>query len=83
MAGRGVFIRLEGAKKDMDFKQDGGKIQREKDIYHHGPKHILIICRLLNPTTFSLPTSFKKSFIDVPQNLILRPFLGWRSQSLF
>jgi hypothetical protein len=38
--------------------QDGGQIKREKDIYHHGPKHILIICHLPNPPSFSIPTTF-------------------------
>ncbi len=28
--------------------QDGGQIKREKDIYHHGPKHITIIKDCVN-----------------------------------
>jgi hypothetical protein len=32
--------------------------KKEKDIYHHGPKHIPIICHLPNPPSFSLPTTF-------------------------
>jgi hypothetical protein len=39
--------------------KDGGQIKIEKDIYHHGPKHILIICHLPDPPSFSLPTTFK------------------------
>jgi hypothetical protein len=42
------------------FFQDGGQIIREKDIYHHGPKHIPIICQFPDPPSFSLPTTFKK-----------------------
>jgi hypothetical protein len=33
---------------------------RQKDIYHNGPYHIQIICHLLDPLDFSLPTTFKE-----------------------
>jgi hypothetical protein len=36
--------------------QDGGQIKRKKDIYHHGPKPIPIICHLPDPPCFSLVT---------------------------
>jgi hypothetical protein len=36
------------------------KLKEEKDIYHHGPKHILIICHLPDPPSFSLHTTFKQ-----------------------
>jgi hypothetical protein len=26
------------AEKEIDLTQDGGKLKRQKDIYHHGPK---------------------------------------------
>jgi hypothetical protein len=44
---------------ETELFQDGGQIKREKDIYHHGPKHIQIICHLPDPPSFSLPTTFK------------------------
>jgi hypothetical protein len=46
-------------KTETELFQDGCQIKREKDIYHHGPKHILIICHLPDPPSFSLPTTFK------------------------
>jgi hypothetical protein len=49
---------LERAEKESEIFQDGGQIKREKDMYHHGPKHIPIICHLPDPPSFSLPTTF-------------------------
>jgi hypothetical protein len=49
--------------------QDGGQIKREKVIYHHGPKHIPIICHLPDPPSFSLTTTFNDPF---PTNLRIR-----------
>jgi hypothetical protein len=43
---------------ETEFFQDGGQIKREKDICHHGPKHIPIICQFPDPPSFSLPTTF-------------------------
>jgi hypothetical protein len=45
---------------ETELFQDGGQIKREKDIYHHCPKHIPIICHLLDPPSFALPTAFKE-----------------------
>jgi hypothetical protein len=45
---------------ETELFQDGGQIKREKDIYHHGPKHIQIICHLPHPPSFSLPATFKE-----------------------
>jgi hypothetical protein len=39
--------------------QDGGQINRETDIYHHGQRPISIICQLPDPPYFSLVTTFK------------------------
>jgi hypothetical protein len=44
---------------ETELFQDGGQIKREKDVYHHGPKHIPIICHIPDPPSFSLPTTFK------------------------
>jgi hypothetical protein len=51
----GVFIVIWS----MELIQDGGKIRRQKDIYHHGPRPIPFICHPLNPPLFSLVTTFK------------------------
>jgi hypothetical protein len=37
---------VSGAEMETELFQDGSQIKREKDIYHHGPKHIPIICHL-------------------------------------
>ncbi len=34
---------------ETELFQDGGQIKIEKDIYHHGPKHMPIICHLPDP----------------------------------
>jgi hypothetical protein len=44
---------------ETELFQGGGQIKREKDIYHHGPKHNPIICHLPDPPSFSLSTTFK------------------------
>jgi hypothetical protein len=46
---------------ETEFFQDGSQIKREKDICHHGPKHIPIICQFPHSPSFSLPPTFKKS----------------------
>ncbi len=56
--GRWLIIGLEWAETEREFFQDGSKIKREKDIYHHGPKPIPIICPLPEPPSFSLPITF-------------------------
>ncbi len=50
----------ERKRKYVDLIQDTVKIQRQKDIYHHGPYHITITCHLLDPLDFSLPTTLKE-----------------------
>ncbi len=49
---------------ETEFFQDGGQIKREKDIWHHSPKHILIFCQFPDPPSFSLPTTFNRIFSD-------------------
>jgi hypothetical protein len=44
---------------ETELFHDAGQIKKEKDIYYHGLKHILIICHLPDPHSFSLPTTFK------------------------
>jgi hypothetical protein len=39
--------------------QDGGQIEREKDIYHHATRPISFICHLPDPPRLSLVTTFK------------------------
>jgi hypothetical protein len=76
---------------ERELSQDGCQIKREKDIYHHGPKHILIICHLPNPSSFSLPTTFKQKsrkdlrrtvFINVVCNSIFCLWLDKKETSL-
>jgi hypothetical protein len=55
--------RVSGTETEL-FIYFGGQIKREKDIYHHGPKHIPIICHLPDPPSFSLPTTFNTSCIE-------------------
>jgi hypothetical protein len=38
--------------------QDGGKFKRHKDIHHHGPMQIRIICHLCLLLHFSLVATF-------------------------
>jgi hypothetical protein len=57
--------------------QNGGQIKREKNIYHHCPKHIPIICHLPDPPSFSLPTTFKKNSVLISLKYI--NFL-WRNE---
>ncbi len=40
--------------------QDGGKIKRQKNIDHHSPMHIPIICHLRDRPHFSLVPTFKR-----------------------
>jgi hypothetical protein len=47
------------SRKDTELFQDGGQLKREKDIHHHGPRPISIICHLPDPYCFSLVTTFK------------------------
>jgi hypothetical protein len=45
-------MQNEDYEKEIDLKiQDGGKIKSQKDIDHHGPKHIPTICHLRDPLT--------------------------------
>jgi hypothetical protein len=64
---------------ETELCQDGGQIKREKDIYHHGPKHIPIICHLPDPPSFSLPTTFKASF---SQNYLGTRSFQWKNEGL-
>jgi hypothetical protein len=60
-----TIIGLEWAEKEIDLFQDEGQIKREKDIYHHGPRPICIICHLPDPLLFHYPLPlnfFKFSF---------------------
>ncbi len=47
------------SEKKIEFFQDGGQINREKDIYHHGPRPISFIYHLPDPPCFSLVTTFQ------------------------
>ena len=48
---------------ETELFQDGGQVKRE-NIYHHGPKHIPIICHLPDPPSFSLPTTLNQRMIS-------------------
>jgi hypothetical protein len=53
-------------EKKIDLIQIGGKIKSQKDIDHHGPKNIPIICHIRDPLCFSLvPPTFKQILNDI------------------
>jgi hypothetical protein len=56
------------AENKVDLIQDGSKYKRNKDIDHHHPKHIPIVCHLREPSHFTLvPTfSYKHIFKSLP-----------------
>jgi hypothetical protein len=58
------FIWLEWAEKEIELIQDGGRIKREKDIYHHSPRLIPMICQchLPHPSYFLLVTTCNGGF---------------------
>ena len=39
-------------KRKQNYFKMAAKFKREKVIYHHGPKHIPIICHLPDPPSF-------------------------------
>ncbi len=53
LSGTRLIIGLEWAEKEIELIQDGAQIKREKDIYHHGPGPIPIICHIPEPPCFS------------------------------
>ncbi len=56
-------------EQEIDLIQDYGKIKRQKDIHHHGPKHIPNLCHLRDPPHFSLVTNFNRIVsLDVSLN---------------
>ncbi len=50
---------IEQAEKDAHIFQDGGQIQRKKNIDHHNASRIAIICHLLAPPHFAMVTIFE------------------------
>jgi hypothetical protein len=50
----------------MDLIQEGGQIKREKNIYHHGPRPIPIICHIPEPSCFSLATTINFTLPSPP-----------------
>jgi hypothetical protein len=58
-----LFAFPNGGNRNIIF-QDDGKIKGEKDIYHHGPKHIPIIRHLpeSRPTFFFITHYFEDCF---------------------
>jgi hypothetical protein len=73
-------------EKEIDLFQDGGQIKREKDIYHHVPKPISIICHLPDSPPFSLPTTFKglkkivsiRNLVDSPTRQVRESFFDYK-----
>jgi hypothetical protein len=65
---------------ETELFHDGSQIKREKEIYHHNPKHILIICHLPEPPSFSLPTTFK--LIDNCHDVYLSTHLHYRNNRI-
>ena len=47
-----------GAETEIHKIKDDSKIDREKNIYRRGPSQIGTVWHILDPPTFSLPTTF-------------------------
>jgi len=60
-----LFILLEKAQKEIRFSMANGRFKRKMDIDCHGPRLMLNNCKNLNPSYFSLPSTFKdkKNFL--------------------
>jgi hypothetical protein len=69
------WARVSG--NETELFQDGGQIKREKDIHHHRPKHIPIICHLPDPPSFTLSTTFNWLFLMVEPHRFLCNFKKW------
>ncbi len=51
-----------GAETEIHKIKDDSKIDREKNIYRCGPSQIGTVWHILDPPTFSLPTTFNEFF---------------------
>jgi hypothetical protein len=49
---------------ETELFQYGGQLKEKKDFDHHDPKHILILCHLTDPPSFSLPPPLIAYSID-------------------
>ena len=55
-----------GAETEIHNIKDDSKIIRQTNLDRHGLRPIPIICHLLDPPTFSLPSTFKHFFsVDI------------------
>ncbi len=78
---------LVWAEKEIELIQDGGQINREKDIYHHDPGPISTICQLPGHPCFSshwsIPLTHEKISGERIANLekkcpaLPKSFSGW------
>ncbi len=54
-----------GAETEIHKIKDDSKIDREKNIDRRGPSQIGAVWHILDPPTFSLPTTFNPSYLPV------------------
>jgi|688.fasta_scaffold1410691_1 hypothetical protein len=59
-----LFITLELAEMETCFFQNGGLIEKLKNIHHHNMSTVPNICHLPAPPYFSLVTTFNESHFD-------------------
>jgi hypothetical protein len=57
-----LFILLESAETEIRFSMAKSMFKMKMDIDRHGPRLTPNICKHLNPTYFSLPTTFNALF---------------------
>jgi hypothetical protein len=60
-----LFIFLERAEKEIRFSMANGMCKVKRDIDRHGPRHMPNNCKNINPSYFSLPSTFK----EIEENL--------------
>ncbi len=54
-----LFILLESGEKEICFSMTNVMFKMKMDIDHHSPRLMPNNCKNLNPSYFSLPTTFK------------------------
>jgi hypothetical protein len=62
LLGNCLFILLYWAETEIHKIKDDSKIKRQTNLYRRYPRPIPIICHLLDPHSFSLPTTFNKKY---------------------
>ncbi len=68
-----LFILLERTEKEIRFSMANGTFKMKMDIDHHCPSLMPNNCINLNPSYFSLPSTFKNATKISDSHLILFP----------